>query len=281
MIVTIKKKTGEEQKPSDKPQTPDEPNIPEVPDATETEKDELKDNDSGITLSGNFSEGAKLNVTEITAESMGDSGSIISYEDIIKTVADKVVLGVYEISLEGTFEDSITLTFKVEDKYEGWNATVLHYTEKASSEGDQENEVSEDVYKETYESTVKDGVVAIQVDSLSPFVLAVEDPDKENSGGDNTEGTVTDESDSESDQTIGDANENSQDDVNSGETTKEDKEGNGIEDTDETKAQNATQDKDKSAETGDSFPITILVIVAVIAVLCIIGILLSRKFMKK
>lgn len=281
VIVTIKKKTGEEQKPSDKPQTPDEPNIPEVPDATETEKDELKDNDSGITLSGNFSEGAKLNVTEITAESMGDSGSIISYEDIIKTVADKVVLGVYEISLEGTFEDSITLTFKVEDKYEGWNATVLHYTEKASSEGDQENEVSEDVYKETYESTVKDGVVAIQVDSLSPFVLAVEDPDKENSGGDNTEGTVTDESDSESDQTIGDTNENSQDDVNSGETTKEDKEGNGIEDTDETKAQNATQDKDKSAETGDSFPITILVMVAVIAVLCIIGILLSRKFMKK
>ena len=82
-------------------------------------------------------------------------------------------------------------------------------------------------------------------------------------------------------QTIGDTNENSQDDVNSGETTKEDKEGNGIEDTDETKAQNATQDKDKSAETGDSFPITILVIVAVIAVLCIIGILLSRKFMKK
>ena len=38
----------------------------------------------------------------------------------------------------------------------GWNATVLHYTEKVPSEGDQENEVSEDVYKETYESTVKD-----------------------------------------------------------------------------------------------------------------------------
>lgn len=269
--VTVEKKTEKPENPdnSNKPETPSNPDDSEsdTPGEEESENVQLKHEETGITLSGNLSGGAKLTVSKITNELLAGADSNISYEELITTVEDMNILGIYEISLEGTHEGALTLTFKVDEKYEGWNATILHYTEETeATSGDSEEELSEviTIYRETYETAVEDGAITIEVDSLSPFVVAVDEPEQTGSDDENDENNTNSGSGNSSD-----SNNNSTASENNDDAGKD------------ADGADKAEVKDKSAETGDTFPITAVAIAAAVALLCIIGILVSRKFRKK
>ena len=83
-------------------------------------------------------------------------------------VKGKVVLGVYDITLDGTSEGKAQLTFTVGTEYNGREVIILHYTDDGNYE--------------KYTGTVKDGQVTISVDSFSPFVIALADAGSEGDG---------------------------------------------------------------------------------------------------
>ena len=78
-----------------------------------------------------------------------------------EAVKGKTVLGVFDIKVDGTVDGKAQLTFTVGTEYNGKNVIILHYRDDGSCE--------------TFAATVKDGQVTINVDSFSPFVIALDD----------------------------------------------------------------------------------------------------------
>ena len=93
-------------------------------------------------------------------------------------VKGKVVLGVYDITVNGTVEGKAQLTFAIPTEYNGKNVIILHYKDDGSYE--------------KYAATVKDGQVTINVDSFSPFVIALDDAGSEGDGTVPTTGVTAD-----------------------------------------------------------------------------------------
>ena len=67
----------------------------------------------------------------------------------------------YDIKVDGTVDGKAKVTFTVRTEYNGKNVIILHYRDDGSCE--------------TFAATVKDGQVTINVDSFSPFVIALDD----------------------------------------------------------------------------------------------------------
>ena len=78
-----------------------------------------------------------------------------------EAVKGKTVLGVFDIKVDGTVDGKAQLTFTVGTEYNGKNVIILHYRDDGSCE--------------KFAATVKDGQVTINVDSFSPFVIALDD----------------------------------------------------------------------------------------------------------
>lgn len=149
---------------------------------------------AGIAVSAVFGEGARLDVIEITEDKLTEENSSISYDEMLAPAAGMdEVLGVYEISVDGTYEGDLKLTFTVDEKYEGWDALVLHYVEEDKNETDAGSDPQ--VFCEKYDTEVENGKITVTVDSLSPFILGVSDPGKPESGttGDGASGGGTTE----------------------------------------------------------------------------------------
>lgn len=136
---------------------------------------DLKDETSGIGVNGEFAENTSLTVTPIGSDSE-------EYQALVKEAAGKTILGVYELSLDGAVKDGskIQVTFAVDEQYNGQSILILHYPK------------ADDVtYIERYVATAQDGTVTVEVVSLSPFVIALD----EESAGNDASGEQTPEGD--------------------------------------------------------------------------------------
>ena len=123
---------------------------------------ELTDSDRGITVSGQLSGDAVLSVK--TVEPNTEEYTKYVSADPVK---GKVILGVYDITLTGTAEGEIQLTFQVNSEFNGKNVIILHYLDDGSYE--------------TYKGTVKDGRVTISVKGFSPYVIALDEASSDSS----------------------------------------------------------------------------------------------------
>ena len=141
------------QKPESDPAAEDGSDNKETKPETDTVKEQiLAVHESGISVKGKVS--GKLGAVQI--EPNTDKYTEYVSADPVK---GKVVLGVYDI----------TLTFTVGTEYNGRDVVILHYTDDGNYE--------------KYAGTVKNGQVTINVDSFSPFVIALADA---GSAGDGT-----------------------------------------------------------------------------------------------
>ncbi len=165
------------------PKESEEPSAPDGAGGSEEYASaDLKDETSGIGVNGEFAENTSLTVTPIGSDSE-------EYQALVKEAAGKTILGVYELSLDGAVKDGskIQVTFAVDEQYNGQSILILHYPK------------ADDVaYIERYVATAQDGTVTVEVDSLSPFVIALDEESAGNdaSGGQTPEGDepeVTDE----------------------------------------------------------------------------------------
>ena len=151
------------QKPESDPAAEDGSDNKETKPETDTVKEQiLAVHESGISVKGKVS--GKLGAVQI--EPNTDKYTEYVSADPVK---GKVVLGVYDITLDGTSEGKVQLTFTVGTEYNGRDVVILHYTDDGNYE--------------KYAGTVKNGQVTINVDSFSPFVIALADA---GSAGDGT-----------------------------------------------------------------------------------------------
>lgn len=123
-----------------------------------TQEQTTKDNTMEISLEGSFN-------GTIKAEEVNKDDIIYSkVEDKLNEyVDDNIFLTIHNIYIEeGSFENSLKLTFDVGEEYNGKQYYVVHM-------------LYEDNDWETFEGTVKDGKIEIVVDSLSPFGIAIAD----------------------------------------------------------------------------------------------------------
>ena len=151
------------QKPESDPAAEDGSDNKETKPETDTVKEQiLAVHESGISVKGKVS--GKLGAVQI--EPNTDKYTEYVSADPVK---GKVVLGVYDITLDGTSEGRVQLTFTVGTEYNGRDVVILHYTDDGNYE--------------KYAGTVKNGQVTINVDSFSPFVIALADA---GSAGDGT-----------------------------------------------------------------------------------------------
>ena len=136
---------------------------------------ERNDEETGITVSAEFGEGINAEDVKLTVETIDEAAD--AYQDLIKPVADKTILGVYDVTLSKTSE-SITLTFDVGSEYEGKDVTVIHYADHSADAAAGEGDAAEsgEGFMETYPSTVEAGKVTVTLTSLSPVVLAINEP---------------------------------------------------------------------------------------------------------
>ena len=74
---------------------------------------------------------------------------------------DTNIVGSYEVKIEGEYQGKIKINFPVDEKYNRLKATVLH---KKS-----DNEI------EKFDTKVENNQVEVEVDELSPFMVAVEE----------------------------------------------------------------------------------------------------------
>ena len=119
-----------------------------------------------------FAESTRFTVTPIGSDSE-------EYQALVKEAAGKTILGVYELSLDGAVKDGskIQVTFAVDEQYNGQSILILHYPK------------ADDVtYMERHVATAQDGTVTVEVDSLSPVVIAL---DEESAGNDASGGQVS------------------------------------------------------------------------------------------
>ena len=117
-----------------------------------------KDNTMEISLEGSFN-------GTIKAEEVKKDDVIYSdVEDKLNEyVDDNIFMTIHNIYIEeGSFENSLKLTFDVGEQYNGKQYYVVHM-------------LYEDNDYEMFEGIVKDGKIEIVVDSLSPFGIAITD----------------------------------------------------------------------------------------------------------
>ena len=147
----------EADKPESKPETEQETKpetTPETDKKAEPSQDESKVLlEYGITISG-----VNGSVSAETIEPNTDKYMEYVSADPVK---GKTVLGVYDIKVDGTVDGKAKVTFTVRTEYNGKNVIILHYKDDGSYE--------------KFAATVKDGQVTINVDSFSPFVIALDD----------------------------------------------------------------------------------------------------------
>lgn len=274
---------------------------------------EYEDEDLGASISLSFGEAASgaddiaLTVESIT-EGTTDSESGLTYDYLIEPALENnmKVLGVYDISLSDEVEGQITLSFDIGTMYDGMKAMVLHYYD---DEGTTYTEVcgssSEDAAGEA-DLTVVDGKITVTVDHLSPFVVALEDPDAEtpeeegdgivSDGSDSTDstdstvsGTGSDNNDVSSSETTGDTVTGGDDesqaepsDPDDGKTAPSDGKDGGKDNSDPAAGDSASGDQntdqpDGSAQTGDEFALSLWIVLATMAALGVTAVLLTRK----
>ena len=210
---------------------------------------QLVDEETGLEVSAVFGDGVDPEKVQLTVESIDEKDD--SYETLVEPVSDMDILGVYDVSLSETAE-SIVLTFDVGEEYDGKDITVLHY-----------KEVDDVTYMETYVVTAEKGKVTVELDSLSPIVLAVESAagdsdtseDDTSAGSDNAVDNGV-SGGSESDSTGGSAD--------------------GTSDTTAGSTDAAAQD-DKSAATGDASLIGLWMMLATAAALGATVLIITRK----
>ena len=97
------------------------------------------------------------------------------FRSLVKEVGGKPVLGVFDLSLNGSAKEgsAIQVTFSLDEQYNGKSILILHFPEKDG--------VS---YIERYEVTAQDGSITVEVDSFSPFVLALNEESTGDEAGD-------------------------------------------------------------------------------------------------
>lgn len=162
-VTVAQKESGEPGAVTDEPAEGGEPTAPEGTDGEYTSTD-LKDETAGVSVNGAFSADASFTVTSVGAETE-------EYQTLVKEAEGKTILGVYELTLDGTVkeESKIQVTFTLDEQYNGKSILILHYPRK--------DDIS---YIERYVTNAQDGTVTVEVDSLSPFVIAL----NEESAGD-------------------------------------------------------------------------------------------------
>ncbi len=121
--------------------------------AAVTAEKTILDAATGIRISGSLSGDAAISIQAYTKE--GER-----YARLVKPVSGKTILGVYDLTLTGTMDGNVQISFPVDSKYEGRKVTVLHYTDT-------------DTY-ETYKATVENGKVTVTTKGFSPYVIALE-----------------------------------------------------------------------------------------------------------
>lgn len=155
-VTVAQKESGEPGAVTDEPAEGGEPTAPEGTDGEYTSTD-LKDETAGVSVNGAFSADAAFTVTSVGAETE-------EYQTLVKEAEGKTILGVYELTLDGTVkeESKIQVTFTLDEQYNGKSILILHYPRK--------DDIS---YIERYVTNAQDGTVTVEVDSLSPFVIAL------------------------------------------------------------------------------------------------------------
>ncbi len=129
-----------------------------------------QDNGIDIDLECVFTNGGEVKSNTILEEDK----RYLDMESQITTLADDLYIQAYDIKVTGDYEGELCLTFNVGEQFNGKKAYIIHYKE------------NDDEF-EKFEETVKDGKVKIVVDSLSPFMLAVEKDKTEQSSNNKTE----------------------------------------------------------------------------------------------
>ena len=139
------------------------PATPESP-AQDVEKEykekTLAVQEAGVSIKGSFSENAGLSTVPVEP----NTEQYIKYVSADE-VKGKVVLGVYDINLNGSMDGKAELSFWLGTEYNGKKVVILHYRD--------------DGKYETFTGTVENGQVSIDVDSFSPFVIALADDGSE------------------------------------------------------------------------------------------------------
>lgn len=162
-VTVVKREEPEENIPNT--EQPDENGGDDQDSNNEPSQTETKDENTGIVVKGEFPEEAKLTVKTVKKDSE-------HYETYIEQVKTQTVLGVFDITLSETLAEGqkVALTFPIDEKYNGQEAMILHYSHK---------EDSQEPFTEKYVEIVEDGMVTIEVTSFSPYVVALNDPKEE------------------------------------------------------------------------------------------------------
>ena len=119
----------------------------------------LRDMTTGIGVAGSFPDDAMILVKSIEPNTE-------EYSGLVKPLDGKIILGVYDISVNNGADGKMQLTFRIDSKYNGKEVVILHYT-------DTEN-------YEKYTAKVENGSVTITVDKLSRFVVALNSGESQN-----------------------------------------------------------------------------------------------------
>ena len=117
---------------------------------------ELSSPGEGIKISGELSDDASLTVKNLEPNTK-EYTTYVSAEP----VKGKLILGVYDITLSGSINGQVQLTFQVSSEYNGKNVVILHYLDDGSYE--------------TYRGTVENGQVTVSVKGFSPYVIALDE----------------------------------------------------------------------------------------------------------
>ncbi len=115
----------------------------------------ILDESNILQVTGSLSSDATLTVTPIIETEEEHGNMKLQIDD------DDEVIGVYEVKLNGDFEGVLTLSFIVDSKYNGKQATIVHKKANGSFE--------------TYTATVTNGKVTIEVEELSPFIITIKE----------------------------------------------------------------------------------------------------------
>lgn len=162
-VTVVKREEPEENIPNT--EQPDENGGDDQDSNNEPSQTETKDENTGIVVKGELPEEVKLTVETVKEDSE-------HYETYVEQVKTQTVLGVFDITLSETLAEGqkAALTFPIDEKYNGQEVMILHYSYK---------EDGSEPFTEKYVETVEDGAVTIEVTGFSPYVVALNDPKEE------------------------------------------------------------------------------------------------------
>ncbi len=146
-----------EEPDTEPPSTGDEVQTPgEETDSPAETQQTVSDASGRVTVSGKLSEGATVRVSVIEPNTDAYTNYVSA-----EPVKGKTILGVYDITLNGSMEGEAQLTFHVDEKYNGKDAVILHY--------------ADDGTYETYKVKVENGQATVSVKGFSPYVLVLDE----------------------------------------------------------------------------------------------------------